>query len=378
MKREDYTAVAKSLHWLIAILIFVQFPLGWVMTGFSGIQKIQAFNFHKSLGLTVLGLMALRLVWRFSHPAPELPPSMPKRERAAAYLAHAALYVTIFLIAIAGWGMISASKFPSSFFEVALIPKLPWLSGLPASDQKSYEELFKTMHMLLGYALLALITIHLAGALRHAIILRDGIFSRMLPRFGQDARSLRTALLILGAGTFSVWGFGEARAAEWSVDPDKSEVTFEATGSGYDTKGSFKTYKTEIEFDPDAPDQASVRVTLDVRSASTGAPDVDQTLQSEDFFNPARYPTAEFVARGAKSDGDDGKYVLTGRLTLKGVTKPVTLPFSIAIESGTAAVKGEATINRLDFGVGPETVAGFAVDKDVKLTIDLTAVRLDN
>ncbi len=164
---------------------------------------------------------------------------------------------------------------------------------------------------------------------------------------------------------------------EWSINPQKSEVAFEASGSGYNTKGTFKSYKTDIEFDPDAPDQASVHVTLDMRSASTGAPDTDQTLQSEDFFNPGHYPTAEFAARGAKPDGD-GKYIFDGRLTLKGVTKPVTLPFSIDVAEGTAAVKAQTTINRLEFGIGPESVAGLAVDKEVKLTIDLTATRLDN
>ena len=164
---------------------------------------------------------------------------------------------------------------------------------------------------------------------------------------------------------------------EWGVNPQKSEVAFEANGSGYNTKGTFKIFKADIEFDPDTPDQTSVRVRIDMRSASTGTADADQTLQSADFLDPARFPTAEFAARGAKPDGD-GKYILDGKLTLKGVTKPVTLPFSIAIEEGTAVARAETAINRLDFGVGPASVAGLAVDKEVKLTIDLTAMRLDN
>ena len=161
------------------------------------------------------------------------------------------------------------------------------------------------------------------------------------------------------------------------MDSQKSEVGFEATGSGYNTKGAFQNYKADIEFDPDTPENTLIHVRLDMKSATTGAADVDETLQSGDFFNARRYPTAEFVARGAKPDGD-GRYILDGQLTLKGVTKPVSLPFSIDIESGMAAVKGEATINRFDFGVGPQSVAGLTVDGDVKLTIDLTAMRLDN
>ena len=117
---------------------------------------------------------------------------------------------------------------------------------------------------------------------------------------------------------------------EWGVNPQKSEVTFEATGSGYNTKGIFKTTRPRSSSTLMTPEEASVRVTLECASATTGAADVDQTLQSQEFFDPGRYPTAEFVARGAKPDGD-GKYILNGRLTLKGVTKPVTLPFSIDI-----------------------------------------------
>jgi polyisoprenoid-binding protein YceI len=199
----------------------------------------------------------------------------------------------------------------------------------------------------------------------------------MLPQFWRRPASPRVALLVLTASALSFAGLKQASAMEWGVNPQKSEVAFEASGSGYNTKGTFKNYKTDIEFDPETPEEASVHVTLDMRSASTGAVDADQTLQSEDFFDPRRYPTAEFAARGAKPDGD-GKYILDGRLTLKGVTKPIALPFSINLAEGTAAVKAETTINRLDFGVGPESVAGLAVGKEVKLTIDLTAMRLDN
>ena len=112
-------------------------------------------------------------------------------------------------------------------------------------------------------------------------------------------------------------------------------------------------------------------------TALTGTADVDDALRSADYFNPGQFPTAQYVAKGAEPAGN-GKYVLNGRLTLKGVTKPVAVPFSIDIKSGTADVTAETKINRLDFGIGPQSVAGLDIDKDVKLTISLKAVRLDN
>jgi len=377
VKVSEYTPAAKALHWLIALLIFVLFPLGWVMDDFTGIQKFQAFNFHKSLGFTVLLLMVLRLGWRAFNPVPELPASMPELQKKAAHGLHHTCYLTIFLMALAGWAMISASTKPSVLFQVTSFPLLPWLSDLPAADKKAYHEFFEGAHGVLGWVLLGLVVLHIAGALYHGIVLKDGILSTMKPNFGKRRAGLSAGLFLFGAGLLAVSGSGKAAASEWSVKPEASQIAFEATGGGDTTRGTFAQYRAEIEFDPDMPEQTAVRVLLDMNSASAGSADADQTLKSADFFNPAQFPSAQFVARGAQPLGG-GKYILNGRLTLKGVTKLVSLPFLIDIKAGTARVKSETTINRLDFGVGPESLAGLAIDKDVKLSIELTAVRLDN
>ena len=80
--RTDYTAAAKTLHWLIAALIFILFPLAWTMGEFSGVEKFKLYNLHKSIGITVLALMALRLLWRALQAPPALPETVPGRERA--------------------------------------------------------------------------------------------------------------------------------------------------------------------------------------------------------------------------------------------------------------------------------------------------------
>ena len=257
------------------------------------------------------------------------------------------------------------------------IPKLPWLSSLPPADMKAYHHLLEGVHGFLGWSLLVLIVLHIGGSLYHGIVLKDGIMSSMKPNFGKRTAGLSIALLAFGAGTLAMGGAGKAAASEWSVNPQVSQIGFEVSGGGSTTKGTFGQYKAEIEFDPDVPEQAAVRVLLNMNSAATGTADADEALKSAEFFNPAQFPTAQYVARGAQTLGS-GKYVLNGRLTLKGVTKPVSLPFLFNIKAGTARVSAETKINRLDFGVGQETVAGLAVDNDVKLTIELTAMRLDN
>jgi cytochrome b561/polyisoprenoid-binding protein YceI len=376
VKLIEYGSAAKALHWTVALFIFVLFPLGWVMDDFTGLIKFKAFNLHKSLGLTVLALMALRTAWRLAKPAPEMPPFLPELQRKAARAVHALLYLIIFAMTITGWAMISASDKPSIFFQLARIPLLPWLSDLPAGDKKAYLELFENAHGFLAYALLALVALHVAAALYHGVR-KDGILSTMMPGWRKAQAGLSIFMLAAAPAALYLLSAQDASASEWSVKPGQSQISFEATGGGYTTRGTFARYRAEIEFDPDLPEETSIKVLLDMNSAATGTADADATLKSADFLNPAQFPAAQFVAKGAKPDGE-GRYILNGALTLKGVTKPIALPFLIDINSGTAKVSAETKINRLDFGVGPQSVAGLAIDKDVKLMIDLTAVRLDD
>ncbi|MGO9487125.1 MAG: YceI family protein [Rhodomicrobium sp.] len=383
MKPSEYTPAAKALHWLIALLIFVLLPLGWLMddlpkdTPADAQWKFEVFNFHKSLGFTVLLLMVLRIAWRYFNPPPALPASMPEIQKKAATGMHHLIYLTVIVVALAGWAMISASTKPSVLFQLTSFPLLPWLKDLPAADKKAYHEVFEAAHSLIGYFLVALVAAHVALALYHGIVLKDGIYTSIKPNFGKRRFSITAGLLMFGLGALAAGGGEKAAASEWSIKPEASQIAFEATGGGQTARGTFAQYRAEIEFDPDLPEQTAVRVLLDMNSAATGDTDTDQQLKSADFFNPGQFPTAQFTARGAQPAGS-GKYVLNGRLTLKGVTKPVSLPFLIDVRSGTARVNAGTTINRLDFGVGPQSLAGLAIDKDVKLSIDLTAVRLDN
>ncbi len=193
--RDDYTSGVKSLHWLIAFLIFVLFPLGWVMGDFSGAQKAQAYNLHKSLGIIVLTLMALRIVWRGLSPAPALPSTMAPLERTAAKLGHLALYALLFALPLTGWALISTSSRPSLLFGYIDFPLLPWLGDFSGDEKKSYHEMFEGAHGVLANVLLFFIAAHVAAALRHAVLLKDGVLSRMMPRFGRGDEPLSPPLI---------------------------------------------------------------------------------------------------------------------------------------------------------------------------------------
>lgn len=179
-------------------------------------------------------------------------------------------------------------------------------------------------------------------------------------------KSVVLALLALGAGVVLLGGRLDG------IRPWDRAVAFEAGANGYTAEGSVNDYKSVVQFNPDAPKDASILLTLNMRSTSTGYSAADEVALSEEFLDVNRHPTAVLTARGAKPDGD-GKYSMDAQLTLKGVTKPAPLRLLVQTKEGTPVLKGAAAFNRLDFGVGRETYNGVALDKEMKLKFSLVA-----
>ena len=178
MLRNDetrYGSVAQVLHWLIAALVVVMFGLGWYMAGLPlGQHKFDMYQLHKSVGITILALAAVRLLWRLFNPAPPLPASMPSWERTAARVSHALLYLMLFAQPLIGFLQSNAANFPVVWWGVV---RLPPLIG---TDEPLAETLLEG-HVWNSRLLLALVLIHAAAALRHHFLLRDDVLRRMLP-----------------------------------------------------------------------------------------------------------------------------------------------------------------------------------------------------
>lgn len=186
VRPQTYTAFAIALHWLTALAILALLAAGLWMTDAIRQPATKAFAFkvyqwHKSLGLIVLVLTALRLTWRLVNPPPPLPPGMSPIERLAANLTHATFYVLLFAIPLAGWAMVSASPLglPTIVFGLFEWPHIPMLANL--TEKKSVEALFRTAHELMAYGLIALLVLHIAAALKHHLVNRDDVLARMLP-----------------------------------------------------------------------------------------------------------------------------------------------------------------------------------------------------
>jgi cytochrome b561 len=171
-----YTRTAVALHWLIALLIICGFALGWVMTDIPGFTptKPKYFSWHKWIGVTVFALAIVRVLWRATHVPPRLPADMPAVQRIGAHAVHVLLYVLMLAIPVTGYLYSSASNVPVVYLGIVPLPRL-------IDPDPVLKETFKTLHVILNYVLLSLVVLHVLAVVKHQVLDRDGLLSRMLP-----------------------------------------------------------------------------------------------------------------------------------------------------------------------------------------------------
>ncbi|MDE0877613.1 MAG: cytochrome b [Sphingomonas bacterium] len=167
-----YSTVAIWFHWTIAALVIANLAIGLLHENLlDGVAW--AMPLHISFGLTVLILSIGRILWRLSHPMPPVPSDIPRWQQVASRGTHVALYALILLMPLTGWLMVSGGKRPIGFYWLANFPKLPVSQALGGVGHEA--------HGVLGWLMLALVILHVGAALRHHVILRDGVLARMWP-----------------------------------------------------------------------------------------------------------------------------------------------------------------------------------------------------
>jgi cytochrome b561 len=179
---DTYRTPARLFHWGMAALVLLMIPAGLVMVqeGLGRSLQNRLFIFHKNVGVLLLILVALRLLYRWRVPAPPLPEGLPGWQRRAAGASHGLLYVLLFAMPVAGYVRVKAGGFPIESLDALGVPAL-----VPRSD--ALASAAQTAHYFGGYAIAALIAVHVAGALHHAVLRRDGVFSRMWPPVRRSA-----------------------------------------------------------------------------------------------------------------------------------------------------------------------------------------------
>lgn len=179
MRSATYSPLAKSLHWLVVVLIAAQLALGWLMPGARRTTPPDVFNnWHMSIGVIILAVIVVRFLWRLIT-GPPLPEPGPRWQIAAAEATHLLLYALVFALLFSGWANAVEHNWTITlFWAVPLPPVLPASAG--------WVHAVGEMHSIIVWVLLGLVGLHVAAALGHHFILGDNVLRRMLPARTND------------------------------------------------------------------------------------------------------------------------------------------------------------------------------------------------
>jgi cytochrome b561/polyisoprenoid-binding protein YceI len=384
-----YGLVARLFHWTIAILVLADIALGLLgkftpRTGDTVAFLQVLYSTHKTIGVAVLSLAVLRVIWAVSQPRPV--PIHPERrfETFAAEAAHWVLYAAIFVLPLSGWVMHSA--------EVGFAPIWwPFTQNLPfIPKSESLAMTAATVHWISGIVLAATIAAHISGALKHAVLERDGTLARMWN--GREAGNgsathVKKSAPLLAALVIWAFAIGGAltvfapahdvaatsqrsaqQTAGWVVQNGNLSITI--TQIGAQVTGGFENWQADIVYDPETG-TGSVKTVIDTTSLTLGS--VTDQAKGPEFFDVTNH--AQAVFEGDILRIDEAKHTATGTLTLVGQTVPVTLDFDLELTNGTATVSGGTLLDRRDFGIGAaypdESSVGFSVEVLIELTATL-------
>lgn len=413
-----YSLVAIVLHWTIALAIVLQVSLAGRMEPPPTPESFAVTQLHKSIGITILLLSLLRLAWRLLNPPPPEPATLARWERILSQAVHWGFYAIMIGMPLTGWLMVSASRIqlPTLLYGVIPWPDIPGLSGLAPASKHLWHEIGETGHGLIAKGIYVLLALHVAGALKHQLFSRDEpVLGRMAPG-AVPGRWLEPRILVIALAVVGVFAFGRlvqvptpamaatpppapaAAVAEVAPPPAASPapetpaapaapelvrwrvgtgstLAFTTAWSGAPIQGRFDKWRAGIVFSPDLLDQSKATAVIDLASVNTGDKQRDETLPSADWFDAAAHPQAEFRADRFEKTGPD-RYVAHGTLSLKGVKKPLDLPFRLRIDGKRAEMSGTASLDRTAFGIGQgEFAATDQIPAKVTVRVELHAIR---
>ncbi len=408
-----YGSVAKTFHWLTALLILAMIPLGIIANDIA--HQVRApgasptdeeiaratflFSLHKTTGVAIFFLALARILWALSQPRPGLLNGDRWAEARLAETVHWLLYGSLVAVPLSGWLHHAAT---TGFAPIWW----PFGQSLPfVPKDEGLAEVTATLHYILQWVLTGAVGLHIAGALKHHVIDGDATLRRMLPgrisarpSAEQPGHALPVAAALtvwiaaIGGGAALGWfGHALAPAAEAAQTPDATAAAqTESTGNwqvengtlsisvlqmGSEVKGSFANWSADITYD-ETPDESgrhgSVAVAIPIRSLSLGS--VTDQAMGPDYFHADEHPQATFEADILL---DGGGHLARGTLTIKGQSVPVEMPFTLSIESDTATASGALTIDRRDFNIATGTKDEKALAFPVDIRFDLTAQRAE-
>jgi len=353
----EYGAVTKAFHWLTALLVISMICIGYYMGGMPlGAAKLKTYNLHKSLGATVLIVTTLRILWHIFSRRPKAVETLKPFEKLGAGAMHYALYALLLAMPLTGWFFSSAFGRPVSVFGLFTLPDL-------IGADRDLGKLLKDGHETLAVVVIAAAALHALAALGHHFFKKDTVLRRMLP--------FALALLVFAPAAAE-------SATQWNLLHDKSSITFHPRQMGQSFDGAFDVFAASILFDEADLANSKVKVTIQTGSAHTGAADRDENLKGEAWLNVAAFPEAVFTAETFRKTGEAG-FEADGTLTVRNVSLPVTLPFTLKVETEgqkkTATMDAHLTLDRSKLGLGTGDWADTSIiANEVPVDIHVTAL----
>lgn len=383
-----YSWVARTLHWLTALLIFWAIVLGLVADALpASPEQVLLFVLHKSAGITVLALVLVRLGWRVLNAPPPL--DLPPAQAKLAHMGHWGLYALMIVLPLTGWLLNSAAGYPFAWFNLVSVPFFPGVG-------EAQKPLFEQLHEVMFYVIAVAIAGHVVMLVVHKLSQDHNLLPRMLPRTSSAGVLLLICVGLLG---FTLYTANQARVNEqlaqvnepaqaqtltsdraqvssphWVLVPKDEQLTFTGYYSGEPFKGAIQSFVPNLYFDPSRVNQGVIDVDIDTASITTFNSDWDSSLKGSQWFATKKYPQAKYISESIRTEGDG--FVADGQLQLKGVVKPLTVRFQWQSQDDSAQFIGTALIDRRAFNIGSGSWAeddsiGFEVVLDIQLELTL-------
>ena len=435
-----YNPVSKGFHWVSALIVLGLLPLGYFMTSLEfSTFKLDLYAWHKSFGTLLLILVALRILWRLRKGTPPHLDAHTRWEVVLAKIVHILLYFGLIGMPVTGWLMTSFGQFPHAFFGLNIPPITPknedlyHLMGdlhemcsyaligaivLHAAGAFKHHLIDKDITLLrmlplkaqkIGVFLAAFIlTLSLtfsAGFYLQSVLKQDKYkeagsieVASQVEDVVSEETDTSTATLEVPEGAYvhhhedgSVHVHHhhdhshdseedkDASVQSWAIDTSQSTIGFSATAQKAAFDGNFNEFGGEIAFDPENLSGSHVRIEVNVASVSTGSDSRDGYLMDAAWLNEKEYSQAVFEA-DQFSKTDNG-YVAEGILTMRGVSLPVSFPFTLSISGEgadrVAKAAGSFSINRLDYGVGEgDWASEKTASHQIEIAVSITATAI--
>lgn len=404
---ESYGLIHQALHWATALLILSLLPMGVYMHDLpidnteQINDKVWLYSLHKTLGISALAVAILRIIWAKLQPHPR--PLHGGMEGFAASTVHNLLYIAIIAMPIMGWLHHAAAE---GFAPIWW----PWSQDLPfVPKDVALSRFFGNAHFITGIVLVGSLFLHIAGAVKHAVIDKDKTLQRMVPGAYQETGQLPAeqpksaspklvALLAIAVAIAAIFivdkintpaapvkttesqatpeaASNNTETAEqaiegaWIIDYASSELAISVAQLGTPIKGTFSDWRADVVFDPENPADGYITASVGIASLSLG--DVSERAISSEFLGAEATPRASFISEDITKT--ETGFAAQGILILAGASQDFTIEFTFDEVDGKASVSATGEIQRLDFKIGETFADDSSVGRSIALNISIEA-----